>query len=211
MARPTNVTFDSVAAAADAMIATDLKPTVDAIRAKLGGSDSTIAPLLSVWRQQHTTASLANAATDVTPEVISMIRAWGNGLLVREREVHAVALSAEREERTKAEQIAEQRAADLEIARASALELDRSLRQRADQVIEAQQAANELMIRMAVTEHASAELGRKLEEARRTISAAEQRAALAEQKATMLEQMAPSRANNKARRDGAGTVMPPSA
>ena len=48
MARPTELTFERVADAADAMVAKGKTPTVDAIRDVLGGSDSTISRYLKL-------------------------------------------------------------------------------------------------------------------------------------------------------------------
>ena len=211
MARPTELTFERVAAVADAMSAKGLTPTVDTIRNELGGSDSTISRFLRLWKEQRATSPSTNVVAVLTPELIATVQGWANGLLARAREDHDAALSAARDERTTAEQIAEQRIAELEAMRDMATELEQSLRHRDGQLIAVQAAQNDLQSSLAESEREKAQIAAKLEEARREIAASEQRAALAEQKATMLEQLAPTRTTNKARDRGAPAEAPPQA
>lgn len=194
MARTSDVTFERVATAADAMWAKGINPTVDLIRTELGpGSPGTVTPLLKLWRQQHSAKSMANATTPVTPEVVAAIQAWGNALLVAEREIHAEAIFAVQANLVEAENKASLLAAELAAERASVAELEESKSQRDAQLISAQIETQELMRRLAKTEHEKVEAGRELENVRRQIAVADQRAALAEQKAELIVQMGPVR------------------
>ena len=206
MARPTELIFERVAAAADVMVAKGVTPTVDALRDELGGSDSTISRYLRLWKEQRATPPSAKISAVVTPEVTAMLQGWANGLLARAQDDHDAKLSAERAVRTAAEQTTEQRSAELEVMRNAVADLERSLRQRDDQVIKAQEELKALMSHLALLDREKTELAAKLEDARRDIAAAEQRAALAEQKAQLLEQLAsaaPTRAAKKAGNRGA--------
>jgi len=203
MGRPTELSFERVAAAADAMVAKGATPTVDALRDELGGSDGTISRYLRVWKEQRATPPSARLAVVLTPEVIATVQGWANGLLAQAQGDHDAKLSAERAIRLAAEQTTEQRSAELEVTRNAATDLEKSLRQRDDQVIQAQEEMKELMARLALSEREKSEIAAKLDDARRGIVAAEQRAALAEQKAQLVEQMAataPSRAAKKGRK-----------
>lgn len=194
MARTSDVTFERVATAADAMWAKGINPTVDLIRTELGpGSPGTVTPLLKLWRQQHAAKSMANATTPVTPEVVAAIQAWGNALLVAEREIHAEAIFAVQANLVEAENKASLLAAELAAERASVAELEESKSQRDAQLISAQIETQELMRRLAKAEHEKVEAGRELENVRRQIAVADQRAALAEQKAELIVQMGPVR------------------
>ena len=62
MARPTELSFERVAAAADAMVARGVTPTVDALREELGGSDGTLSRYLRLWKEQHATPPSAKIA-----------------------------------------------------------------------------------------------------------------------------------------------------
>jgi len=142
-----------------------------------------------------------------------MVQGWANGLLARVQDDHDAKISAERAVRMTAEQITEQRGAELDVMRNTATDLERSLRHRDGQVIQAQAELQELMSRLALSEREKAQIAAKLEEARRDIAAAEQRAALAEQRASLVEQMAakaPMRPTNKARGRGARAEAPQS-
>jgi len=202
MARPTELTFERVAAAADVMVAKGVTPTVDALRDELGGSDSTISRYLRLWKEQRATPPSAKISAVVTPEVTAMLQGWANGLLARAQDDHDAKLSAERAVRTAAEQTTEQRSAELEVMRNAVADLEKSLRQRDDQVIKAQDELKELMSRLALSDREKMELATKLEDARRDIAAAEQRAALAEQKAHLVEQMALTAPTRVAGKDG---------
>ena len=202
MARPTEISFERVAASADAMLAMGGTPTVDAIRKELGGSDSTISPLLRLWKDQRASAPSAKITAVVTPEVTAMLQGWANGLLARTQEEHDAKLSAERAVRTAAEQATERRAAELAVMRNTVADLEKALRHRDDQVIKAQDDLRELISRLAHSESEKSEAAIRLEEARRAIAAAEQRAALAEQRADLLEQLSSMATTRAATRSG---------
>lgn len=203
MAGTTEVTYERVATACDAMWAKGINPTVELLRAELGkGGNTVITPLLKLWRQQHAAKFTANGTTPVTPEVVGAIQAWGNALLVREREINSEVIFEVQGNLAQSEKMAEQLAAELAATRASITELEQSRSQRDSQLIEAQNETQDLLKRLAKAEHERVEAAREFENARRQIAAAEQRAALAEQKAELAERWATKplpRTNSRAR------------
>lgn len=68
----TTITFETVSAAADALINEDQKPTLVNIRSALGGgSFSTISPLLKQWRDQQVTAIATAPIVEAAPDEIN--------------------------------------------------------------------------------------------------------------------------------------------
>ena len=105
MSRAEPVTQDAVFSAADALVAQNIKPTLEAIRSEIGGSYNTLSPLLKAWRNQQS----AQVATmlDMPDAVLTNVKTMA-------AELWKVA-SAEAAARTHAiEEAAEQRVSDVE-------------------------------------------------------------------------------------------------
>ncbi|MGQ7848666.1 DNA-binding protein [Granulosicoccus sp. 3-233] len=105
MARAEPVTQEAVFAAADALAANNVKPTLEAIRTEIGGSYNTLSPLLKQWRQQQT--AQATAVLEMPDVVLASVKGLAS-------DVWRVA-SDEAARRTRTvEEAAEQRALDAE-------------------------------------------------------------------------------------------------
>lgn len=205
MARPTNLSFEVVAAAAERLMASGTQPTVARLRAELGGSDATISPLLGRWRETRATSVANGTIVAVPSNVDAVLRGWVEGCLAELRQEHEAVLSAHKALAAEAIQGAEQRAIDLESAKGSLRTLEAALRVRDQQLIKVQADLNHAMSRLAESEHRGIDLCGQLERARQQVAAAEQQAALAKQRATIFEQMGlGAKVNTDGRRKGVG-------
>jgi len=205
MARPTALSYEVVAAAAERLLASGIQPTVARLRAELGGSDATISPLLGRWKETRAMFGANGKTVAIPSNVDAVLRGWVDGCLAEQSQDHEGVLSAHKAQTAEATQVAEQRAIELEAAHASARSLEAALRVRDEQLIKVQADLNHAMSRLAESEHRGIELCGQLERARQQVAAAEQQAALAEQRAAIFEQMGlGAKLNTDGRRKGAG-------
>lgn len=152
MSRAEPVSQEAVFAAAEALAAKNIKPTLDAIRSEVGGSYNTLSPFLKAWRNQQT--SQAAAVLDMPDAVLSHVKGVAG-------ELWKVA-SDEAAKRTRTiEETAEQRAADAE---SEAAELALAV-QRLETELATAQAATETKAKEL--EHVTQTLTRLKEEAAR--------------------------------------------
>lgn len=189
MARPTALAYEVVAAAAERLLASGIEPTVARLRAELGGSDATIAPLLRRWKETRAMFGANGKTVAIPSNVDAVLRGWVEGCLAELRQDHDGVLSAHKAQTAEATQVAEQRATELEAAHASVRNLEAALRVRDEQLIKVQEELNHAMSRLAESERSQIELCGQLERVRQQVVTAEQQAALAEQRATIFEQM----------------------
>lgn len=201
MARPTNLTLQQVSAAADAMRAAGMEPTVKALLAQLGGSATTLLPYFQLWKAHAGPAPAPKVAAVLTPEIGASLEAWANGLLALTQKESDATLSSQQAARVAAEECAAERGAQLESALGAVKELEQLLRQRDDQLITAQNEIGRLGGLVAEREREKSAVKADLEAARRDVVEGRHRAELAEQRAQMMETL--GTAANQGVRDAA--------
>lgn len=192
MARPTELSYPRVAAAADAMRAAGMEPTVKALLAQLGGSPNTILPFYQLWKAQAGPAPAPKIAAVLTPEIVAGLEAWANGVLALAQKGSDALVSAQQAARVAAEDSAAERGAQLESTLGSLKELEQSLRQRDDQLITAQNEIGRLGGVVAELEREKTTARGDLEAARRDVVEGRHRAELAEQRVQLMEALGTS-------------------
>jgi len=197
MARPTELSFPRVAAAADAMRAAGVEPTVKTLLVQLGGSPNTILPFFQLWKAHSGPAPLARITAVVTPEMGASLEAWANNLLALAQKGHDAVITAEQAARVAAEEAADERGAQLESTVGSMKELEQAFRQRDEQLITAQNELGRLSGVVVANERQINEMKGAVEAARREAVAAQHRAELAEQRVLLIEEMGSSTQRRK--------------
>ena len=122
------VTKEQIFAAADALAAEGLRPTLVAVRQRVGGSYSTISPALNEWKARQAAKDLPmrEAAPQAVTEKLSELGAevWAialdlaNGRLAAEREALETARAELEAARQEAAELADQLTAELDEAKA---------------------------------------------------------------------------------------------
>ncbi len=191
MARPTELSLERVAAAAEELLAKGSEPTVNALRAALGGSDSTTSRFLRTWKEQRMASNVASAPVLIPADVNAVLRGWVEGQLAQSRERHEAVLAVEKDCRASAASLAEQHAVELKTVLQRLADSEATLRHRHEQVIAVQSELTVTMSQLADCERQKAEITQQLEQARREGAEAQTRAVLAEQRSTLMEQFRP--------------------
>jgi chromosome segregation ATPase len=125
------VTKEQVFAAADELQSAGQKPTLEAIRQRLGGSYTTLAPLLREWKAAQAVANAPSTSEPVPESVVSRMEEAAREVWKAALDLAASRLQAERaaletertaleSERDEAVALADGLAADLDAARAEA-------------------------------------------------------------------------------------------
>jgi multidrug efflux pump subunit AcrA (membrane-fusion protein) len=122
------ISREQVFAVADELQANGQKPTLEAIRQRLGGSYTTLAPLLREWKAAQVAGdvpmsepvpeNIAGRLEDVAAEIWRAALDLANSRLAEEREALEEARAALESERDEAVELADGLAADLDAARA---------------------------------------------------------------------------------------------
>jgi chromosome segregation ATPase len=174
------LTQEQILAAADAIAAAGQRPTLEAVRQRVGGSYSTISPVLAEWKARQ--AARAQPVREAPPAAVTeRLEALGGEVWAVALELATARLRAERE-------ALEAARAELEVERAEAVELaDRqaadieALTSRLSGIEAAEQAArresDELRGRLAAAESRVEELRTEIDCARREAAQAREDAA----------------------------------
>ena len=183
------VTREQILAAADAIAAEGQRPTLEAVRQRVGGSYSTISPALAEWKAQQ--AARAQPVREAPPAAIAeRLEALGREVWAVALETATARLRAEREaleaaraeletERAEAVELADRQAAEIEALRSRMAAIEDSERA-------ARRAADELRARLAAAEARVEELRADLDRARHEAEQARQEAAQAREEAAGL-------------------------
>jgi chromosome segregation ATPase len=183
------VTREQILAAADAIAAEGQRPTLEAVRQRVGGSYSTISPALAEWKAQQ--AARAQPVREAPPAAVAeRLEALGGEVWAVALELATARLRAEREaleaaraelesERAEAVELADRQAAEIEAlqSRLSGLEATEQA---------ARQEADELRGRLAAAEARVDELRTELDRARQEAAQARQEATQAREDAAGL-------------------------
>jgi chromosome segregation ATPase len=118
------ISREQVFAAANELVESGQKPTLELIRQKLGGSYSTLSPLLREWRaakasadaplQEPVPESISGRLEDVAGEIWRVALDLANGRLAEEREALEAARAELENERDEAVELADGLAAEVE-------------------------------------------------------------------------------------------------
>ena len=179
------ITKEQVWAAAEELAAEGLRPTLEAVRQRIGGSYTTIGPALNEWKARQ--AEKASPVREPPPAAVAerLAEVWGvaldlaNALLAAEREALARVRAEMEAERSEATELADRLAEQLEALQSRLAVLEAS-----EQA--ARLEAGELRSRLAAAETRASELERRVEELRDALEAAQRQAGDAREEAARL-------------------------
>ncbi|MDO4682770.1 MAG: DNA-binding protein [Lautropia sp.] len=175
------ITKEQVFQAADELVAEGLKPTMEAVRQRVGGSYTTIGPALKAWKEKQTAVSPAIEA--MPAELAGKVSALMNEVWTTAMSMATARLQVERDALEKARaELEEERQEATQLADRYAEELD-ALKARLTQIEAAEKGARAEVVAVKTELALAVEKGRQLDSVQEQAAADRKVAAVARERA----------------------------